>query len=87
MTAPVALQIQLPAETALTREEVERITGRTRALAQATWLREHAWVYELDADGTVIVGKLYANLRLAGLNPAKTEISGIADGFDMSQIR
>jgi hypothetical protein len=84
----IALQIQLPAEPTLDAEGLEKITGKSQAAKQITWLKDHGWIFELDLDGHLVVGKLYAHLRLAGLNPAamSTEPAN-AGGFDLSKTR
>jgi hypothetical protein len=83
---PVALQIQLPAEPVLSLDQLRQITGRAYLHDQMDWLEEHGWVYELRADGKLLVGTLYANLRLAGLRPTMTEAPN-DPGFDLSKTR
>lgn len=84
----IALQIQLPAEPTLDADGLTKITGKSQTLKQIAWLKEHGWIFELDLDGHLVVGKLYAHLRLAGLNPAgvTTELVS-AGGFDLSKTR
>lgn len=63
-------------------EEVQRLTGRERYQAQIRWLRDHGWVFEVNADGQPVVGRRYAEERLgAGRaeRPAPdVDLSGIA---------
>lgn len=83
------LQIALPDDLTLSPEALARITGRTTRPAQISWLAEHRWKHELAADGSVIVGQLYAHLRLAGLQPDHITASPAAagDGFNLSNVR
>jgi hypothetical protein len=83
---PVALQIQLPAEPVLSPDQLRAITGRAYLQDQLAWLEERGWVYELRGDGKLIVGTLYANLRLAGMRPTHAEAPNDS-GFDLSKIR
>jgi hypothetical protein len=86
MNHSVALQIQLPADLALTPEQLKKVTGKSFQHDQMAWLQDHGWVYELRGDGKLLVGTLYANLRLAGLHPAATEAPNDS-AFDLSQVR
>jgi hypothetical protein len=84
MSSTFALQV--PAEPVLTPEQLARITGRTHQAKQLAWLDDHSWRYELAADGAIIVGSLYASLRLAGVLP--TALAAPEPGaFDLSQVR
>ena len=83
----VILQIALPANTDLTEAEVERITGYKPGARQIAWLKDHEWPYELTAKGEAIVGRLYANLRLAGLHPQDVAVEAPDGGFDLSATR
>lgn len=86
MTA-VTLQVQLPADPTLPADKLADITGRAHVTKQMAWLEEHGWHFELAADGSLIVGSLYAHLRLAGLNPADVVLPDIPPGFDLSKTR
>jgi hypothetical protein len=80
------LQLQLPADPTLSDDQLVRITGRAHVAKQMAWLDEHGWPYELSAKGELVVGTLYANLRLAGLAPTAVETAA-AGGFDLSKAR
>lgn len=86
---PVILQIALPDRLELSEGELAKITGRTTIAKQVRWLDENGWVYALRADRRVIVGTLYAHLRLAGLHPAdlSTSVSIRAAGFNLDAVR
>jgi hypothetical protein len=87
MTA-ITLQISLPAELELTPAELVRITGRKTISTQMAWLNANQWTYSLDADKGIVVGKLYAHLRLAGLHPVDVQSTpAAAGGFNMSAVR
>ncbi|MDF3822904.1 DUF4224 domain-containing protein [Leptospira sp. 96542] len=84
----IALQIMLPAEPDLSPEQIARITGRDQVTRQMAWLDEHRWAYELDARGRIIVGTLYAHLRLAGLAPTGTQATAQkSGGFNLEMTR
>lgn len=83
----VTLQVQLPEDPTLAPEKLAEITGRQHVSKQIAWLEEHGWVFELAADGSLVVGSLYAHLRLAGLNPADVVLPDIPPGFDLSRTR
>jgi hypothetical protein len=85
---PVTLQISLPEELELTKEELTKITGRPTVAAQIRWLDDKQWAYTLSADRGVIVGKLYAHLRLAGLHPVDVDRTPAgAGGFNLDATR
>jgi hypothetical protein len=85
---PITLQISLPAELQLSPDELESITGRKTPRTQIAWLKANSWEYTLDADEGLLVGKLYAHLRLAGLHPAGlTPGPAGAGGFNMAATR
>lgn len=50
----------------LTPEQLEQLTGLRRPSAQARWLGERNWRYEIAADGRVVVHELEAQRRLCG---------------------
>ncbi len=83
----IALQIQLPADPLLTPEQLARITGRPQITRQMAWLADHGWHYELSDKGELLVGALYANLRLAGLVPGAVGAPGQDGGFDLNKTR
>lgn len=44
--------------------ELARLTGRSRRTAQIRWLRDHGYVFEVNADGVPVVARRYAEQRL-----------------------
>lgn len=86
--SPITLQISLPAELELSPAELVKITGRSTARLQLAWLKGNGWAYTLDTDKGILVGKLYAHLRLAGLQPgALTPSPAGAGGFNLEATR
>lgn len=54
----------------LTVAEVHELTGRKQPAAQARWLAERGWRYELDCDGHPKVARAYFVQRLVQGPPA-----------------
>lgn len=61
--------LHLPAEntTLLTDQELSQITGANTRLLQVQWLRDNGWKFTTTRHGEPRVGRLYANLKLGGL--------------------
>ncbi len=76
----------MPTSELLEEDEVEALTGRKRAVDQRKWLDSNGWAYRTTASGRPVVGRVYARLMLAGINPAKQKP---AQGWslDTSQVR
>jgi len=55
----------------LTSEEIAEISGCTRRHDQIEWLEKNHWVHHKNRAGMPIVGRLYARLKLAGVNPSR----------------
>ncbi|OWY40347.1 hypothetical protein CEK28_05000 [Xenophilus sp. AP218F] len=55
----------------LSAEELVTITGGARKRDQVAWLDANRWVYYTNRAGEPVVGRLYARLKLAGINPSK----------------
>jgi hypothetical protein len=80
-------EMPIPSET-LEPDEVEKISGCSQRAAQIEWLKRHDWVFVKNHAGVPIIGRLYARLKLAGINPAALaapEASGWR--LDVSNIR
>lgn len=60
----------------LTPEELNEITGYCRQTEQREWLDRNGWPYALNASGRPVVGRWFARMRLAGIQP--TESGAIA---------
>lgn len=62
----------LPAvnETLLSDKELAQISGAGTKALQVQWLRENGWKFSTTRHGEPRVGRLYANLKLGGLELA-----------------
>lgn len=54
----------------LTAEEIAAMSGCSRKADQADWLASNGWTFLRNRTGEPVVGRLYARLKLAGINPA-----------------
>lgn len=82
---PALFEMSLESET-LTKLELTEITGSGRRLDQIAWLDVQGWQYVKTKSGEPIVGRLYARLKLAGINASG--ISSVdARGPDMSKVK
>ena len=68
-------EMPLASET-LTRDELADITGSSRRAEQIKWLTGNAWTYHTNRAGEPIVGRMYARLKLSGIQPAVMATSG-----------
>lgn len=64
--------LPLPAEneTTLTVQEIKCITGASDKRLQIAWLVKNGWRHSTDRHGVPVIGRLYANLKLGGLDMA-----------------
>ncbi|MDK6078963.1 DUF4224 domain-containing protein [Massilia varians] len=62
-------EMPLPSET-LSPDEISDISGCSRKSDQIDWLMQNGWVFIKNRAGAPIIGRLYARLKLAGINPA-----------------
>jgi hypothetical protein len=89
----ITLQISLPDALVLTADELAQLTKRKPLRLQMEWLKSHGWPFTLDLDKGLLVGRLYAHLRLAGLQPedvvANTGPAALASagGFNRAAVR
>lgn len=54
----------------LTPEELAEVTGYRNSGSQREWLDANGWQYVLNAARRPVVGRYFARLRLAGVQPA-----------------
>jgi len=80
--------LALPAEDELQLTEVElmKLTGTPQHSLQIDWLKEKRWAYTLTRSGRPVVGRLYANLKLSGVEVA-TIVSPQGFELDLSAIQ
>lgn len=64
--------LALPArdELQLSEEELARLTGTPQTARQVEWLKANGWAYSLTCGRRPVVGRLYANLKLSGVEVA-----------------
>lgn len=53
----------------LNADELAELTGYTHIARQKEWLDRNGWAYVVNAAGRPIVGRWFARLRLAGVQP------------------
>lgn len=70
----------------LTPEEVQTISGCGRRGDQIKWLKQNGWTFVTNRAGDPIIGRLYARLRLTGINPATLKAPAIWTA-DFSKVR
>ena len=70
----------------LTIEEICTISGAVRKADQIAWLKKNGWLHHTTRAGDPVVGRLYARLKLAGINPGALTAPG---GWvpDLSQVK
>lgn len=63
------MDITLPIQSeTLTADEIVEITGRSRRYEQVQWFKCNGWVYYKNATGAPVIGRLYARMKLAGVD-------------------
>lgn len=68
-------EMSLASET-LTQDELIQITGCSRRADRTVWLQKEGWNFVKNKSGEPIVGRLYARLKLAGINPGVLATTG-----------
>lgn len=63
-------------------DDLISITGYTQRAKQQRWLNENGWVYTVNAMGALIVGRWYADQRLAGKLDSKPR-----GAFNLESVR
>jgi len=58
----------------LTPEELTEVTGYKHVPAQRDWLDRNGWFYVVNASGRPIVGRWFARMRLAGVQPTAAAV-------------
>ena len=81
----VMSDLRLSSET-LTDEELGVITGYLIPSRQIHWLNMNGWKYVLTGARRPIVGRVYARLKLAGVNPSATNAVSETWTLDLSQV-
>jgi hypothetical protein len=60
---------EMPSEI-LSNKEIREITGEAERLDQCKWLTENGWYFIKNRANLPIVGRMYARLKLAGIDPS-----------------
>lgn len=81
----VQLNVSLETEI-LAPEEIGEISGRARKDDQMAWLRLNGWKFSINATGQPIVGRLYARMKLAGIELSDAFTPQLAQP-DFSKVR
>lgn len=70
----------------LSNGEVQEICGCTRRCDLIEWLITNGWIFFRNRSGDPIVGRMYARLKLAGINPG---VLSVSNGWipDFSKVR
>jgi len=68
-------------------DELAQITGCVRKSDQAAWLKKQGWVHILNKAGIPIVGRMYARMKLAGIDPATLSKTDAGWSLDLSKIK
>lgn len=67
----MSAMFEMPIESeTLATEELVPITGCHRRGDQVQWLTINGWQFHVNKAGEPVVGRMYARLKLAGINPA-----------------
>ena len=61
-----------PGDLQLSDAELEQLTGTPQRRLQVDWLQANGWVFFRTRSGQPVVGRLYANLRLANIELGAT---------------
>lgn len=82
-------EMQLQSET-LGPDELQDISGCARKTDQVDWFKRNGWVFHQNKAGCPVVGRLYARMKLAGINPASLAMGDAGDGgwkLDLGKVR
>lgn len=70
-SATTAEIIKAPLGTELLRpDEITKITGHKSTHDQAAWLTNNRWQFYTNSKGEVIIGRMYARLKMCGIAPS-----------------
>ncbi|GAB7128747.1 hypothetical protein JCM19000A_32550 [Silvimonas sp. JCM 19000] len=65
----------------LAAEEIIQITGCSRKHDQIEWLTNNGWTFFKNRAGEPIIGRLFARLKLSGINPTVLATGGWSPDF------
>lgn len=75
MTVSAVFELPIASEI-LSPDEVAEITGCGRRGDQIQWFADNAWTFHKTKAGNPVVGRLYARLKLSGINPSALSVPG-----------
>ena len=70
----------------LTEDEIATITGYMTPSKQVQWLASNGWKHVLSGARRPVVGRLYARLKLAGLNASEANAATNSWAFDLTRV-
>jgi hypothetical protein len=79
-------ELSLHSET-LSADELIDISGSSRRNDQIDWLKRNGWVFHQNRAGPPVIGRLYARMRLAGINPTAMAMNDRGWQLDTSKVR
>lgn len=80
-----AALVSFPGEL-LTEDEIATITGYLTPSRQIQWLASNGWKHVLSGARRPVVGRLYARLKLAGLNASEANVVTDTWTFDLTRV-
>ena len=86
MNMTAIFEVPIQTET-LSVEELFEISGCSRKRDQIDWLTLNAWVFFQNRAGIPVVGRLYARMKLAGINPISLAAASGGWQLDTSKVR
>ncbi|WP_431477796.1 DUF4224 domain-containing protein [Massilia eburnea] len=79
-------ELPLHSET-LSAEELVEISGSSRKNDQIDWLKRNGWIFHQNKAGMPVIGRLYARMKLAGINPAAMAMNDRGWQLDTAKVR
>ena len=70
----------------LAEEELATISGYQTPSKQIQWLTDNHWEYVLTGARRPIVGRMYARMKLAGIQPFTVKAVAEAWTLDLSKV-
>ena len=77
--------MEIQSET-LAEEELAAITGYQIPSRQLGWLNQNGWKYVLTGARRPVVGRVYARMKLAGVQPFAVKAVAEAWTLDLSKV-
>lgn len=73
-SAPLTQILDAPMESEVLRaDEVAAISGHKSSIDQAKWLTANSWRFHVSGEGKPVVGRMYARLKMCGIEPRDSE--------------